>query len=45
VGLLHWAQRESTAAGPRSGKKKKSGSRIISMDLNKGLDILKRLLP
>ena len=46
VGLLHWAQRESLAtAGPRSGKKKKSGSRIISMDLNKGLDILKRLLP
>jgi hypothetical protein len=44
VGLLYWAQRESTVV-PRSAKKKKSGSRIISMDLNKGLDILKRLLP
>jgi hypothetical protein len=45
VGLLHWAQRESLGAVPRSGKKKKPGARIISMDLNKGLDILKRLLP
>jgi cell division protein FtsA len=44
VGLLYWAQRESIVV-PRSAKKKKSGSRIISMDLNKGLDILKRLLP
>lgn len=47
VGLLHWALRESVAA-PRlsaKGKKKKSGPRTLSVDLDKGLDILKRLLP
>ncbi|MGH2524555.1 MAG: cell division FtsA domain-containing protein, partial [Anaerolineales bacterium] len=43
VGLLHWAQRESLAA-PRA-KKKKKGARSLTVDLDKGLDILKRLLP
>jgi cell division protein FtsA len=43
VGLLYWALHESLAVS--RSKKKKSGPRIISMDLNKGLDILKRLLP
>jgi cell division protein FtsA len=43
VGLLVWAQHESLVM-PRAQKKKKS-SRVISMDLNKGLDIIKRLLP
>src|SRR3990172_4870543 len=42
-GLLVWAQRESLVV--LRPKKKKGGPRIISMDLNKGLDILKRLLP
>jgi cell division protein FtsA len=40
VGLLHWAQRESIAPPTR---KKKKPSRTI--DLNKGLDFFKRLLP
>jgi cell division protein FtsA len=40
VGLLHWAQRESYA--PPTRKKKKSARTI---DLNKGLDFFKRLLP
>lgn len=44
VGLLHWAQRESQAP-VRAKKKKKPGSRTLSVDLDKGLDILKRLLP
>ena len=43
VGLLVWAQRESLAA-PRV-KKRKGGPRTITMDLNKGLDLLKRFLP
>ena len=43
VGLLHWAQRESLLA-PRS-KKRKPGSRVLTMDLNRGIDLLKRLLP
>ena len=42
VGLLNWAQRESLAPMPRR-KKKGAGSRTI--DLNKGLDFFKRLLP
>ncbi len=40
VGLLHWAQRESIAPPTRKGKKK---SRTI--DLGRGVDFLKRLLP
>lgn len=42
LGLLHWALRESLAA-PRT--KKKKGGRTISVDINRGLDFLKRLLP
>lgn len=40
VGLLHWAQRESIA--PPARKKKKSSKTI---DLSRGVDFLKRLLP
>jgi len=43
VGLLHWGRRQSLVA-PRL-KKKKASSRSITVDLNKGLEILKRLLP
>ena len=43
VGLLHWAKRESLS--PMRAKKKKSGGKPINMDLNRGLDFLKRLLP
>jgi cell division protein FtsA len=42
VGLLHWAQRESLAPMPRH-KKKGGSSRTI--DLNRGLEFIKRLLP
>ena len=44
VGLLHWAQRESLAA-PRAKKKQKSGSRPHTVDLSRGLELFKRLLP
>lgn len=43
VGLVYWGQRQSLIA-PRS-KKKKAKARTITMDLSKGLEILKRLLP
>ena len=43
VGLLHWAQRESRMA-PRT-KKKNHGARALTMELNRGIDLLKRLLP
>ena len=44
VGLLHWARRESLS--PLRAKKKKSGAKPpINVDLNRGLDFLKRLLP
>jgi cell division protein FtsA len=47
VGLLHWAQRESqtAAAHPKTKKGKGAGARPLVVDLGKGLDILKRLLP
>jgi cell division protein FtsA len=48
VGLLHWALRESLMAplaGAAGTKKKKKGARSLTVDLDKGLDILKRLLP
>ena len=48
VGLLHWALRESLMGphtGAAGGKKKKKGARSLTVDLDKGLDILKRLLP
>lgn len=49
VGLLHWALRESLVSprvpGVPGGKKKKKGARSLTVDLDKGLDILKRLLP
>jgi cell division protein FtsA len=48
VGLLHWAQRESLAAAAHPKKKKGragAGARSLVVDLGKGLDILKRLLP
>lgn len=41
VGLLHWAQRESFATPSRKGRKK--AARTI--DLSRGVDFLKRLLP
>jgi cell division protein FtsA len=44
VGLLTWAQHESLAA-PRYDKKKRPGSKIRQVDLNRGMDFLKRLLP
>jgi len=43
VGLLHWAQHESTS--PMHARKKKAGAKPINVDLNRGLDLLKRLLP
>ncbi len=43
VGLVYWGQRQSLIA-PRS-KKKKPRARTLSVDLSKGLEILKRLLP
>lgn len=43
VGLLYWGQRQSLIA-PRL-KKKTTKSRNITVDLSKGLEILKRLLP
>ncbi len=43
VGLLVWAQRESLVA-PRP-RKKRGGPRIISMELSRGLDLFRRLLP
>ena len=47
VGLLHWAQRESVAAQahPKKKGKAKAGGRPLVVDLGKGLDILKLLLP
>jgi len=48
VGLLAWAQHESLAA-PRFKKGRRNGngngSRLRNMDLSKGMDLLKRLLP
>jgi cell division protein FtsA len=48
VGLLSWAQHESLAA-PRFKKGRRNGngngSRLRNMDLSKGMDLLKRLLP
>jgi cell division protein FtsA len=41
VGLLHWAQRESFAPPNRKGKKKATKT----IDLSRGVDFLKRLLP
>lgn len=41
VGLLHWAQRESFAPPARKGKKKSARQ----IDLSRGVDFLKRLLP
>jgi cell division protein FtsA len=43
VGLLHWAKRESLS--PMRAKKKKTGVKPMNVDLNRGLDFLKRLLP
>jgi cell division protein FtsA len=43
VGLLHWARHESLS--PMRARKKKAGSKPINVDLNRGLDLLKRLLP
>jgi cell division protein FtsA len=44
VGLLHWARRESLS--PIRARKKKAGTKPpINVDLNRGLDFLKRLLP
>ena len=47
VGLLSWAQHESLAL-PRlkkNGKRNGNGSRLRNMDLSRGMDLLKRLLP
>lgn len=44
VGLLHWARRESLS--PMRARKKKTGAKPpMNVDLNRGLDFLKRLLP
>jgi cell division protein FtsA len=43
VGLLHWAQHESLS--PMRARKKKAGSKPMNVDLNRGIDLLKRLLP
>ena len=44
VGLLHWARRESMS--PMRARKKKTGAKPpMNVDLNRGLDFLKRLLP
>jgi cell division protein FtsA len=44
VGLLAWAQHESLAA-PRLRKNGKRNGRLKNMDLSRGMDLLKRLLP
>ncbi len=43
VGLLHWARRESLS--PMRAKKKKAGAKTMNVDVGRGLDFLKRLLP
>jgi len=44
VGLLQWAKHESLAP-PRKKKRTVSGGKGVALELNKGLDFLKRLLP
>ena len=47
VGLLQWAQHESQSPSRSNGaaKKKRGGSLIKNMDLNRSLGLLRRLLP
>lgn len=49
VGLLHWARRESLQVGTdrRGGKKRRGGApdHKTTIDISKGVDWLKRLLP